>query len=201
MEDIIVASRNKKKISELQSILRGFGMRAVARDDAGIPEFEIKEDGDTFEENSYKKAEAILDFSGKITIADDSGLCVDALDGLPGVHSARYAGSSASDADNNRKLLYELKDVSADKRGAEFVSVITMLFPDGREIVARGECRGMIDFEEHGGGGFGYDPLFIPIGYSESFAELAPDEKNKISHRGRALCELAERLREIMKDE
>ena len=146
MEDIIVASRNKKKISELQSILRGFGMRAVARDDAGIPEFEIKEDGDTFEENSYKKAKAILDFSGKITIADDSGLCVDALDGLPGVHSARYAGSSASDSDNNRKLLYELKDVSADKRGAEFISVITMLFPDGREIVARGECRGMIDF-------------------------------------------------------
>lgn len=201
MEDIIVASRNKKKILELQSILQDFGMRAVARDDAGIPEFEIEEDGNTFEENSHKKAKAILDISGKITIADDSGLCVDALDGRPGVYSARYAGINASDADNNRRLLDELQDIPTDERGAEFVSVITMLFPDGREIVARGECRGKIDFQEHGDGGFGYDPLFVPAGYSQSFAELSPEEKNKISHRGRALCILYEKLREIMIDE
>ena len=103
-------------------------------------------------------------------------------------------------------MLFDLRlrkrsEAAQRERSTVSLQLITMLFPDGREIVARGECRGMIDFEEHGGGGFGYDPLFIPIGYSESFAELAPDEKNKISHRGRALCELAERLREIMKDE
>ncbi len=196
MEKIIVASRNRKKILELQEILQDFDMQAISRDDAGIPPVEIDEDGSTFEENSYKKAKYILDVSGHITIADDSGLCVDALGGAPGVLSARYGGENSTDSEKNLKLLDEMKDVPLSERGAKFVSVITMLFPDGGEIVARGECEGIIAMEAHGEGGFGYDPLFIPNGKDASFAQLSADEKNAISHRGAALCILHEKLRE-----
>ena len=190
MEKVILASRNKGKIKEIGDILGRYDMIVVSRDDAGLPIDEVEETGETFEENSYIKAKAILDVAGVPTVADDSGLMVDALGGAPGVYSARYAGENCTYEDNNRKLLDALADVPDEKRSARFVSVITMLWPDGRKIVARGECEGRILTETRGEGGFGYDPLFVPEGYDISFGEMSPEEKNKISHRAKALMKL-----------
>ena len=190
MEKVILASRNKGKIKEIGDILGKYDMTVVSRDDAGLPIDEVEETGETFEENSYIKAKAILDVAGVPTVADDSGLMVDALGGAPGVYSARYAGENCTYEDNNRKLLDALADVPDEKRCARFVSVITMLWPDGRKIVARGECEGRILTETRGEGGFGYDPLFVPEGYDISFGEMSPEEKNKISHRAKALMKL-----------
>ena len=191
---IVAASQNKHKIVEIEAILKNFGMSIVPRDEAGIPPFEIDETGDTFEENSYIKAAEIMKYCNRITIADDSGLMVDALNGEPGVYSARYAGDPCDDKANNRKLLKMLENIPEGKRGAKFVSVITMIYPDGRKIVARGECLGKIIFEEKGDGGFGYDPLFVPEGFEKTYAELTAAEKNKISHRAKALIELERQL-------
>ncbi len=196
MERVILASRNKGKLREICAILEKFGMETVSRDDAGLPTFEVEETGETFEENSFIKAKAISDITHAITIADDSGLEVDALNGAPGVYSARYAGEGCTPADNNEKLLRELQDVPEGKRGAAFVSVITMLFPNGDKLVARGECRGRIALELRGEGGFGYDPLFIPDGESRSFGEMSADEKNRISHRARSLQILEKMIQE-----
>ncbi len=196
MERVILASRNKGKLREICAILEKFGMETVSRDDAGLPTFEVEETGGTFEENSFIKAKAISDITHAITIADDSGLEVDALNGAPGVYSARYAGEGCTPADNNEKLLRELQDVPEGKRGAAFVSVITMLFPNGEQLVARGECRGRIALELRGEGGFGYDPLFIPDGESRSFGEMSADEKNRISHRARSLQILEKMIQE-----
>ena len=195
MEKVILASRNKGKLKEIQAILEKFGMETISRDDAGIPEFEVEETGTTFEENSLLKAQAILDEAHTITIADDSGLEVDALEGAPGVYSARFAGENCTFEDNNRKLLKELEGVPEEKRGAAFVSVITMLFPDGRKLVARGNAEDDSDRDSRNGG-FGYDPLFLPEGENRSFAEMAPEEKNRISHRARALEKLEDMIRE-----
>ena len=152
-----------------------------------------------------------MKLAGEMTIADDSGLMVDALDGAPGVYSARFSGAGATDRSNNEKLLALLKDVQEEKRTAKFVSVITMIYPHGDKIVARGECQGRIIFEERGSGGFGYDPLFIPdecgVGKAEkrpntegrSYAQLTPDEKDAISHRGVALAKLEKELPEFLK--
>lgn len=194
MKRIIIASQNKHKIEEIEAITKKFGMTIVSRNDAGIPDVEVVEDGETFEENSYKKAHEIMKLSGEMTIADDSGLMVDALDGAPGVYSARFSGEGATDKSNNEKLLALLADTPYEKRTAKFVSVITMIYPDGDKIVARGECPGHIITEERGCGGFGYDPLFVPDGYDMTFAELGAAEKNKISHRARALEELESQL-------
>lgn len=194
MKRIIIASQNKHKIEEIEAITKKFGMTIVSRNDAGIPDVEVVEDGETFEENSYKKAHEIMKLSGEMTIADDSGLMVDALDGAPGVYSARFSGEGATDKSNNEKLLALLADTPYEKRTAKFVSVITMIYPDGDKIVARGECPGHIITEERGCSGFGYDPLFVPDGYDMTFAELGSEEKNKISHRARALEELESQL-------
>ncbi len=196
MKKIIAASRNRHKIEEIEKITAEFGMHIVSRDDAGIPPFEVEEDGVTFEENSLKKAEAIMKISGKITIADDSGLMVDYLHGAPGVYSARFAGEDGNDEKNNAKLLALLEDVPYKERKAKFVSVITMLFPDGEKLVARGECRGHIIDMPEGNNGFGYDPLFVPEGFQRTFAQLTAEEKNKISHRAKALEELKKMLKE-----
>lgn len=200
MKRIIIASQNKHKIQEIEAITKKFGMFLVPRSEAGIPDIEVEEDSETFEENSYKKAYEIMKLAGEMTIADDSGLMVDALDGAPGVYSARFSGAGATDRSNNEKLLALLKDVQAEKRTAKFVSVITMIYPHGDKIVARGECQGRIIFEERGSGGFGYDPLFVPDGYDSTFAELGAEEKNKISHRARALEILERELRCRQKD-
>ena len=190
METIIAASSNAHKIKEIQAIMDKFGIKVISRDEAGVPEFEITEDGETFEENSYKKAYEIMKATGKTTIADDSGLMVDYLGGAPGVYSARFAGEEHNDAKNNEKLLRLLKNVTGDDRKAKFVSVITLVYPDGKTLVARGECQGRIIGAPTGENGFGYDPLFVPDGCNKTFAQLTEEEKNAISHRARALEKL-----------
>ena len=205
MRTAILASQNKKKIKEIRDILVKYDMDVITRDDAGLPKDDIEETGTTFEENSLLKAATIMDmikadpalndkYRESPVIADDSGLMVDALGGAPGVHSARYAGEEHDFDANNTKLLAELEDVSDDKRTAHFVTVITMIYPDGEKLVARGECHGHITREKKGEGGFGYDPVFVPDGYDKSFAELGTDFKNTISHRARALGELERML-------
>lgn len=193
---IVAATQNKHKIIEIEAITKEFGMSIIARDEAGIPPVEIVEDGDSFEANSFIKANEIMKLCGKTTIADDSGLEVDCLDGAPGIYSARFAGEDGNDQANNDKLKDLIKDVPYEKRTGRFVSVITMVFPDGEKIVARGEVEGHIVLEEQGSNGFGYDPLFIPDGYDITFGEIDSEIKNKISHRANALLKLREKLQE-----
>lgn len=199
METIIAASRNQHKIVEIEAITKKFGMNIISRDEAGIPKVEIEEDGDTFEENSFKKANEIMKLCNKTTIADDSGLMVESLHGAPGVYSARFAGDDSDDKKNNEKLLSLLEDVPYKERRAKFVSVITMVFPGGEVISARGECEGHIINEPEGENGFGYDPLFVPDGFQRTFAQLTSEEKNKISHRAKALENLERLLEERKK--
>lgn len=195
MEKIIVAAtKNRHKIREIEAITSEFGMSIISRDEAGVPDIEVVEDGETFEENSYKKAYEIMKLCGRVTIADDSGLVVDCLDGAPGVYSARFAGIDGDDGANNRKLTELIKDVPYEERTARFVSVITMVFPDGDTVVARGEVEGHLLTEARGSEGFGYDPLFVPAGYDRTFGELDPGIKNSISHRANALKELRRKL-------
>lgn len=193
MNTIVAATKNKHKIIEIEKILSEFDMSIISRDDAGVPDIEIEEDGETFEENSYKKAYEIMKLSGKPSIADDSGLCVDYLDGAPGVMSARFT-PSGDDDENNKKVLELLEGVPIEKRTARYVAVITLVYPDGRTISARGECEGHIMFEETGSNGFGYDPMFRPVGFDTTFGEIPSDIKNKISHRAKALGILREKL-------
>lgn len=192
---VIAATQNKHKIKEIDSITSRYGFKIISRKDAGIPDFEIEEDGDTFEENSYKKAMTIYKACGQITIADDSGLMVDCLKGLPGVYSSRFAGEDGNDQKNNKKLLKLMENITDKKRGAKFVSVITMVFSQNDVIVARGECAGRILNSARGERGFGYDPLFAPEGYDLSFSQMTAEQKNLISHRAKALEELENMLR------
>jgi len=191
---IIAATQNAHKIIEINAITKDFGMDLVSMADAGLGDLDIEENGETFEENSLIKASAIVERMGEPSIADDSGLCVDALGGAPGVHSARYSGVHGDDAANRKKMLAELTGLPFEKRSAHFVTVITLLYPDGRKLVAKGICPGHIGFEERGEGGFGYDKIFIPDGYEETFAQMSPDVKNTIGHRARALVKLKELL-------
>ena len=195
MTKVVLASNNQHRLVEMKQILDDFGYEIQTMSDAGLVDFEIVEDGKSFEENSMIKAKAVMDKLGMITIADDSGLMVDYLDGEPGIYSARYAGEDVSYEDNNKRLLSVLEGVPFLERTARFVSVITMLFPDGREIVVRGEVEGNIALQESGSHGFGYDPLFYLSDLKKTFAELDADEKNQISHRARALNKLKERLK------
>ncbi len=191
MLDFVIATHNKNKVEEIENILKrifeGFekdngGFSVITAGQLGIGE--IEENGNTFEENARIKASALTG-KGYIAIADDSGLEVDALGGAPGVFSARYSGGDSSE--NNRKLLKELDGVPDNERTARFVSVICCILPDGREIMCRGECAGTILREAVGDGGFGYDPLFYYAPMKKTFAEMSPDEKNRVSHRARAL--------------
>ena len=204
----ILSSQNKGKIREFNAILEKYDLSVISRDDAGLPKDDVEENGTTFEENSLIKVQAIRDmivaggykeYMDCPIIADDSGLMVDALGGAPGVYSARYAGDHCTYNDNNYKMLEELKDVPAAMRTACFVTVITMLYPDGSKIIAHGECHGHIATELRDGEGFGYDPIFIPDGYDKTFAELGVDTKNKISHRARALAELEKAISPAVK--
>ncbi|MBE6021207.1 MAG: XTP/dITP diphosphatase [Firmicutes bacterium] len=192
MLTVIAATQNKHKLTELRSIMEKFGMEVISQSEAGLGDIDVVEDGDTFEANSFKKANEIMKLSGKIAVADDSGLAVDYLGGAPGVYSARYAGEHKSDLDNNNKLLAELDGV--ENRRASFVSVVTMVYPDGKVIAARGECPGTIIHEPRGDGGFGYDPLFVPDGFEKTFAQITAEEKNTVSHRAKALEKLEEML-------
>lgn len=183
---LLISSRNDHKIREIKAILGrpGLDIRSVA-DVPDLPD--VEEDGDTFAANALKKARELARASGFWTIADDSGLEVDALGGAPGVMSARYAGVHGDDGANNAKLLRQLDGVT--DRGAQFHSAVALVAPDGREWVAEGICRGTLLTEGRGTGGFGYDPLFVPEGFDKTFAELGSEVKNRISHRAKALAE------------
>lgn len=190
----VLASHNKKKLSELSVILSDLGIEVVPLpNDAPEP----AEDGKTFEENARIKAKSAYEFTGLPAIADDSGLEVDALGGAPGVYSARYC--PGSDQDRNQFLLKNMENVDECERQARFVCAICCILPDGQEINVRGECEGEILTELHGEGGFGYDPLFYVREYDCTFGELPQETKNRISHRGRALQKLAAALRKKLK--
>jgi XTP/dITP diphosphohydrolase len=193
----MIATRNKGKIREIRETLRGLGLRIYALSD--FPEVpEIKEDGKNFTENALKKARFYSKYFGMLTIADDSGLEVDSLKGLPGIYSARYAGEGASSQANNQKLLRELQGVPFSKRGARFKCALAMVSPDGKEAIAEGSCKGNIGFREKGKRGFGYDPLFILPTYRRTMAELSLKEKNKMSHRGKALRKIKKIIKVFM---
>lgn len=186
-KQLVIASRNQKKKNELQQILGDLDFELLSLDDLP-PLPEVEEDGSTFAENAIKKAVTVARQTGMLTLADDSGLVVDALQGEPGVYSARYAGPGANDEKNNRKLLQALQNTPDEERTARFVCVIALALPDGRVETVEGTCDGRIDRYPRGSVGFGYDPLFVPDGYEESFAQLSPLIKNSISHRGKALA-------------
>jgi len=191
---IIAATKNKGKLAEFFALAKKYNLEIIPQDEAGFAEIEVDENGTTCEENSKIKAETICKLSGKAAIADDSGLFVDAIGGEPGVNSARYAGIHGDDAANRKKLLEKMKGVPYEKRTAHFETVITLVYPDGRVIAAKGECHGHITEEERGSGGFGYDSIFIPLESGKTFAELPSEFKNSISHRARALQKLDELL-------
>ena len=193
---LILASNNKKKLRELGEILSDMDVELLSQREAGC-DFEVEETGTTFAENAYLKAKAVADVTGLAAVADDSGLMVEALNGEPGVYSARYApgGHEASDKEKYEYLLSKL--VNVEHRAAKFVSSICCILPDGSIIRTEGECRGEILREPAGAGGFGYDPVFMPQGYDRSMAELGTEVKNRISHRANALREFKKKLREL----
>ena len=198
--ELILASRNKKKIREVEAILATHfpGVRILSLDDVGYVG-DIEENGETYEENALTKARTAVEAGGGryAAIADDSGLSVDVLNGAPGVYSARYAGGHGDDAANNALLLKNLADIPAAERTARFVCCIALVFPDGREMTVRGETEGIIINEARGEGGFGYDPYFYYEPFGKTFSELSAEEKNMISHRGKAIAKVAEILKNI----
>ena len=192
---VILASKNAHKLEELSAILGQLGFEIALESEYGL-DIDVDETGTTFEENSLLKAEAVMKASGLPVLADDSGLMVDALNGAPGVYSARY-GHKSSDGERTEFLLENMKDVPDEKRTAKFVCVITCLWPDGRKIVARGECPGVITREVHGENGFGYDPVFYLPELGMTYAELLSEQKNAISHRARALQEFCRQYQQM----
>ena len=188
----VLASHNKKKLAELSAIVSSLGIEIIPLPE-GAPEPE--EDGKTFEENAFIKAKSAAEFTGLPALADDSGLCVDALDGAPGIYSARYC--EGTDEDRNAFLLKNMQD--KENRACRFVCAIACILPDGETLTVRGECEGKIAFEPAGEGGFGYDPLFLPDEFpGKTMAQLTAEEKDSISHRGKALRLLAKKLEEII---
>ena len=196
MTKLVLASKNQKKLVEMNEILSHLGIEVCSEAEAGV-DVEVEETGTTFEENSLLKAEAVMKASGMPAIADDSGLCVDALNGAPGVYSARYGGPELDDTGRYRLLLENMRGQTP--RTAKFVSVITCCFPNGDVISVRGECPGTIAFAPMGEGGFGYDPVFFLPGLKKTFAQLTPEEKNAVSHRGKALEAFQVKLEEYLK--
>ncbi len=192
---LIIASNNAHKLTEIKAILGGFFDEIVSLREAGI-EHETVEDADSFLGNARKKALEIAELSGCCALADDSGLCVDALGGAPGIYSARFSGVHGDDRANNRKLLDMLRDTPDCQRGAHFTCAAVLARPDGSTVEAEGYFYGVIAHEEHGANGFGYDPLFFLPERGCTSAELSPEEKNRISHRAAALHALVEKLRE-----
>ena len=182
---LVLASKNQHKLLEMEHILRDLGLEVVLESQVGV-DVDVEETGTTFLENAALKARAVMEASGMAAIADDSGLMVDALDGAPGVYSARY-GNLDSDQARTSYLLENLKDVPAGKRGAQFVSAIVCILPDGREVHAQGTCQGEILFAPRGENGFGYDPVFYSPELKKTFSEATEEEKRTVSHRGRAL--------------
>lgn len=194
--DFLVATHNMKKREELTRILRPLGINVFLDFECGVILHEVTEDGDTFEANALKKAVSGCVDSMMPCIADDSGLCIDFLDGQPGVYSARFLGEETPYPEKMAKILDLMRDVPEEKRTARFVSAAACVFPDGRRFTVRGVCEGKIGYEPRGGNGFGYDPIFY-VG-DKAFAELTPEEKDAVSHRGNALRALKEELRKYL---
>lgn len=192
--ELFLATKNKHKVIEFQRILAPLGIKVLSEKDLDTPLSEVDETGTTFKENAFLKAEAAMMETGLPSVADDSGLCVDYLDGAPGIYSARFAGEPTDNQKNNEKLLSLLGDIPMEKRTARFISAIACVFPDGRRFYAEGACEGHIGFEPEGENGFGYDPLFISsIG---CFGTLTDAQKDSVSHRGVAL----ENFCKVLKD-
>lgn len=194
---MVMATQNKGKLAEINQLTRELGIDILSMADVGLADLDIDENGTTCQENSFIKADTVMRLTGLPAIADDAGLFVQALDGAPGIYSARYAGEHGDDAANRKKLLEELEKhgaVSPEERKAYFICVITLVYPDGKKVVCEGYCHGRIGLSETGTQGFGYDSIFIPEGYNQSFAELGVDVKNKFSHRAKALAELKTKL-------
>ena len=192
--DIVLATRNKKKIDEMMRITKDISISILTLDDfPGCPE--VVEDGVTFEENATKKARAVAEYTGKAALADDSGLEVYALEGAPGILSARFAGNEADDRKNTERVLFEMRSVKMEQRGARFVCCIALAFPDGSIHTFLGYAKGAIGTEPRGSRGFGYDPVFFPEGHNRTFAEMDDAEKDALSHRGKALKALQEFLK------
>lgn len=189
---LIIASNNKHKIYEIKKILGSEFSEILSLSEAGI-EHETVEDGTTFAENAYKKAREIAELSGCAALADDSGICAHALDGAPGIYSARFSGGHGNDLDNNNLLIAKLSD--KEDKGAHYTCAISLVYPDGREVAAEGYMYGRIIDTPRGERGFGYDPIFVPDGEERTVAEMTDEEKNAISHRGRALMELLRRMK------
>jgi len=193
--DVVLATRNKKKIEEMKRMIADLSLSIQTLDDfIGCPE--VEEKGVTFEENAVKKAQTVARYTGKPSVADDSGLEVYVLNGDPGTLSARYAGEDADDRKNIEKLLFEMRSIADEQRGARFVCCIALAFPEGSVKTFSGYVEGMIGREPRGFQGFGYDPVFYPEGYNRTFAEMTADEKDALSHRGKALRKLQRYLHE-----
>lgn len=193
---LVLASKNSHKLKEMNDILSAMGIEVCSEAEAGV-DVEVEETGVTFEENSLLKARAVMEASGMPAIADDSGLCVDCLQGAPGIYSARYGGEGLDDAARTRLLLENMRGELSRK--AHYVSVITCCFQNGDVITARGECHGMIAYAPIGSGGFGYDPVFFLPELKKTYAQITPEEKNAISHRGKALAAFQLKLQEYLK--
>ena len=197
IKEILLATNNQGKVKEMKSILTDLGINVFSLKDKGI-DIDVEEDGKTFEENAIKKAKEIAAVSNMITVSDDSGLEVYALDLRPGIYSARYAGEGATSDMLCDKILTEMKNVPDSERGARFVSVVAIVYPNGETLTLRGECEGTIIREKRGDGGFGYDPVFYIEDKGQTFSEMSMEEKNKISHRAKAFAKLKEHLIEQM---
>lgn len=194
MRKFIVATRNAGKLHEIKEILAEFNYEVLSLAEVGINN-EIDENGTTFEENALIKAKAVWNITGETVMADDSGLEVSALNGAPGIYSSRFAGPNATDEDRNKKLLSLLEGVPLEKRNARFVCAVAVVYPDGSNFVVKGTCEGYIALKPEGNNGFGYDPLFYVPEYGMTTAQMEPNEKHAISHRGKALQKMINRLK------
>lgn len=192
---LVLASKNKKKLEEMRQILSALGVEVISEADAGV-DVDVEETGTTFAENARLKAAAVMQASGLPAIADDSGLCVDALNGAPGVYSARYGGEGLDDTGRYKLLLENMRGMTDRRCG--FVSAICCAFPNGDVLTAQGECRGTLAYAPRGENGFGYDPVFFIPEKKKTFAQLTAEEKHEISHRGKALREFKEKLEHYM---
>ena len=193
METIVFATKNKGKLKEINEILADMDVRVISMEDAGIT-VDVVEDGTTFEENAMKKAVQVMELCGKVTLSDDSGLEIDAMDKAPGVYSARFMGEDTPYPQRFQAIFERLAEVPEEKRTARFVSCIAAAFPDGRRLVSYDTVEGRIGYEAKGENGFGYDPIFYVPEKGKYMAELSPAEKNAISHRGKALRRMKELL-------
>jgi XTP/dITP diphosphohydrolase len=194
---VVLATRNQGKVVELRRILEPYDVELLGLE--AFPEVaDVPETGATFAENALLKAHAVSQATGHVAVADDSGLAVDALNGMPGILSARWAGVHGEDLANLNLVLAQVSDVPDDRRTAAFICAAAAAAPDGREVVVEGRIEGALIREPRGTNGFGYDPIFVPEGHTRTTAEMAPDEKDEISHRGRAFRALAPNLRDLL---